>query len=235
MKKITLLTAAIAIFCSANVSFAQNKSYDVNDRPWGVAPWEYAAQMDSHIEFEGIELGQAYDTFINELSGKGFKTLDKQKRFTIMRGTWKGISDTKIVVYHKGGRTHLVEVYPRAVKGWDQAKALYEAIRKDFFQYSGLNEENLANLTDHNLNIGHEDDFNMRALHKEFDNANCAWETILPMPEGTLTVNINGKKDIGNAKARYTKGHFQVHAIYRDNCREDITLDSTKGNFYAQK
>ena len=24
---------------------------------------------------------------------------------------------------------------------------------------------------DHNLNIGHEDDFNMRRLHKEFDDA----------------------------------------------------------------
>ena len=75
----------------------------------------------------------------------------------------------------------------------------------------------------------------MRRLHKEFDDANCAWETILPMPEGTLTVNINGKKDIGNAKARYTKGHFQIHVTYRDNCLEDVVMDSTKNNFYAQK
>ena len=55
------------------------------------------------------------------------------------------------------------------------------------------------------------------------------------MPEGTLTVNINGKKGIGNAKARYTKGHFQIHVTYRDNCLEDVVMDSTKNNFYAQK
>ncbi len=235
MKKIILLAAAIALFTSIDNCLAQSKTVNIDDRPWGVAPWEYASQMDSHILFEGIELGQSYDNFVKELSGKGFKALEKQRRYTIMRGTWKGISETKIVVYHKGGKAHLVEVYPRAVKKWDQAQALYEAIRKDFFEVSGLDESNLESLTDHNLNIGHEDDFNMRRLHKEFDDANCAWETILPMPEGTLTVNINGKKDIGNAKARYTKGHFQIHVTYRDNCLEDVLMDSTKNNFYAQK
>ena len=226
MKKISLLASAIALFCGINSISAQTKSYDVNDRPWGVAPWEYASQMDSHIDFEGVEMGQPYEKFIDELSGKGFKTLEKQKRFTIMRGSWKGLADTKIVVYHKGGRTHMVEVYPRAVKGWTQAKSIYEVIRKAFFEVSGLEEQHLAKLTDHNLNIGHESDFNMKALHREFDDSNCAWETIVPLPEGTLSVNINGKKDIGNAKARYVKGHFQVHAIYRDNCLEDIRLES---------
>ena len=199
MKKNIILAAAtvIALFSSLANSAAQKKAINVEDRPWGVAPWEYATQMDSHIDFEGVDLGQPYDKFISEVESKGFKTLDKQKRFTIMRGTWKGFAETKIVIYHKGGKAHLVEVYPRAVKKWD---------------------------IDHNLNIGHEDDFRMKALHREFDGANCAWETIVPLPEGTLTVNIHGKKEIGNAKARYTKGRFQIHAIYRDNCLEDILL-----------
>lgn len=233
MKKIITTLAIAAVLVSSVNTLAQNKGNNVNDRPWGVAPWEYASQIDSHINFEGVEMGQPYDTFIKALSDKGYKTIDKQKRFTIMRGSWKGLTDTKIVVYHKGGKTHLVEVYPRAVKKWDQAQALYNVIRKDFFEVSGLDEENLENLTDHNLNIGHEDDFRKGALHKEFDGANCAWETILPLPEGTLTVNIHGKKEIGNAKARYTKGHFQVHAIYRDNSLLDTVMDAS--NWYAQK
>lgn len=226
MKKNIILAAAtvIALFSSIANSSAQKKAINVEDRPWGVAPWEYATQMDSHIDFEGVDLGQPYDKFISEVESKGFKTLDKQKRFTIMRGTWKGFAETKIVIYHKGGRAHLVEVYPRAVKKWDMAQAIYNVVRKDFFACSGLDEANLENLTDHNLNIGHEDDFRMKALHREFDGANCAWETIVPLPEGTLTVNIHGKKEIGNAKARYTKGRFQIHAIYRDNCLEDILL-----------
>ena len=205
MKKNIILAAAtvIALFSSIANSSAQKKAINVEDRPWGVAPWEYATQMDSHIDFEGVDLGQPYDKFISEVESKGFKTLDKQKRFTIMRGTWKGFAETKIVIYHKG---------------------IYNVVRKDFFACSGLDEKNLENLTDHNLNIGHEDDFRMKALHREFDGANCAWETIVPLPEGTLTVNIHGKKEIGNAKARYTKGRFQIHAIYRDNCLEDILL-----------
>ena len=165
MKKNIILAAAtvIALFSSIANSSAQKKAINVEDRPWGVAPWEYATQMDSHIDFEGVDLGQPYDKFISEVESKGFKTLDKQKRFTIMRGTWKGFAETKIVIYHKGGRAHLVEVYPRAVKKWDMAQAIYNVVRKDFFACSGLDEANLENLTDHNLNIGHEDDFRMKA------------------------------------------------------------------------
>ena len=67
MKKIILLAAAIALFTSIDNCLAQSKTVNIDDRPWGVAPWEDASQMDSHILFEGIELGQSYDNFVKEL------------------------------------------------------------------------------------------------------------------------------------------------------------------------
>ena len=41
------------------------------------------------------------------------------------------------------------------------------------------------------------------------------------LPEGNLRLEILGRHGIGNAYARYLKGRFQVHAVYRDNHESD--------------
>jgi hypothetical protein len=215
-------TARIRYESVTDTTSITEKAHSWNEVPRDTSPWAHAVGNDWHVLFEGTPLGQPYGSFIDELvSSHGYELLWKTERQAVLRGTWKGFPGTKVVVHNRGGVCYMVEAYPKATLTIADALNQYAPLRDSLAAYSAIDPMTLEAYTVHRLEKGSPEAYEDKELSGDLDYGDDSWMTMYMLPEGHLKLEILGRNGIGNAYARYRKGRFQVHAIYRDNHSSD--------------
>lgn len=194
----------------------QTRALQADEAPWGVTAWEHARATGRHMVFDGVSLGKPMGETLDLLRARGWRTLREERTYVIMSGDWMGYADTRIAVHHKNGKAYLVEVYPKAALEWETARKQYETARNAAIKWSGRDEAYFDDCTDHNLNISHRKGFKMDKVHRDFLEGNSVYNTVIPLYEGRIEVEVTGKDHVVNPIARHRRGRFQTRAIYRD-------------------
>ena len=215
-KKIISFVLMIVLSFMA-ICVSGQKYHTIDEVPWGSSPYE----MNWNLKFEGVEFGP-WDAFLDSMVVKNYSMISKEDRYAFLEGTFADkYQDSKLVVYKKYGKAYLTEVYPKASATWEDAKALYEELRKEIMTDG---DRTVPSVVDENLNIHHVKQGRnyFKKVHKQFKRGNAAYVTTIPLIEGYIEIEITS--NIVNPISRWfwKKGKFQVKVLYRNNLSEEV-------------